>query len=257
MSLKSKLLEAIRNPRLVLYFLRRKKYTWSSGSSGFVRKQYASYDDYIRHQREKLDRIQDGTYSWFGDYDTKYRTALHERLSNCGEVKSTDNVLCLAARLGTEVKAFLDMGCFALGLDLNPGRDNRYVVTGDFHEIQFPDHCVDVVFCNSLDHAFDIHKLMAEIRRVLKPRGKLILEINTDDEDSEGGRAGYFEALAWDSFETLLGVLEEHGLRCISKQQIDYPWQGMHAYFSFERDARSLPTTASTTTNEPAAGGAI
>ena len=149
-------------------------------------------------------------------------------------MKPENNVLCLAARLGTEVKAFLDLGCFAVGLDLNPGKDNKYVVTGDFHDIQFPDHSVDIVFCNSLDHAFDIHKLMTEIRRVLKPQGKLILEINTDDEDSEGGRAGHFEALVWDSFETLLKVLEEHGLKCTHKQQIDHPWNGTHAYFSLQ-----------------------
>ena len=51
-----------------------------------------------------------------------------------GQVRT---VLCLAARIGTEVKAFLDLGCFAIGIDLNPGTDNRYVVHGDFHDLQF------------------------------------------------------------------------------------------------------------------------
>ena len=36
-----------------------------------------------------------------------------------------------------EVRAFLDHGAFAVGIDLNPGRDNRYVMVGDFHQLQF------------------------------------------------------------------------------------------------------------------------
>ena len=40
------------------------------------------------------------------------------------------SVLCLAARQGSEVRAFIDSGAFAVGIDLNPGPRNRFVVVG-------------------------------------------------------------------------------------------------------------------------------
>lgn len=54
------------------------------------------------------------------NYDKTYRKHLRDRLQSHINVKGT-SVLCLAARVGTEVKAFLDLGCFAMGIDLNPG----------------------------------------------------------------------------------------------------------------------------------------
>ena len=51
----------------------------------------------------------------------------------------------VGARIGTEVKAFLDLGAVAIGIDLNPGENNRYVVYGDFHDLQFASGSIDVV----------------------------------------------------------------------------------------------------------------
>ena len=47
-------------------------------------------------------------------------------------------MLCLGARLGTEVRALHNLGYFAIGIDLNPGVDNPYVLMGDFHKLVFP-----------------------------------------------------------------------------------------------------------------------
>jgi SAM-dependent methyltransferase len=79
----------------------------------------------------------------------------------------------LGARFGTEVKAFHDLGSFAVGIDVRTGERNKFVLQGDFHDIQFPAATVDIVFTNSLDHAFDFEKVIQEIRRVLKPSGTL------------------------------------------------------------------------------------
>jgi ubiquinone/menaquinone biosynthesis C-methylase UbiE len=49
--------------------------------------------------------------------------------------------------------------------------------SGDFHCLQFPTASTDVVFTNSLDHAFDIKQVAIEVKRVLKPGGRLVLEI--------------------------------------------------------------------------------
>lgn len=104
------------------------------------------------------------------DYDQRYRAILHQRLEECGAVQ-TGAALCLGARQGSKVKAFIDKGCFAVGVDLNPGRDKRYVLPCDFHALQFADQSVDIVFFNSFDHAFDLTKLLREVTRVLRPGG--------------------------------------------------------------------------------------
>jgi hypothetical protein len=57
-------------------------------------------------------------------------------------------VLCLAAR--NESEAWTDADFLAIGIDLNPGENNRFVVVGDFHALQFRDGVFDVVFTNSL-----------------------------------------------------------------------------------------------------------
>ncbi|MBM3458075.1 MAG: class I SAM-dependent methyltransferase, partial [Armatimonadetes bacterium] len=141
--------------------------------SGIEQRRYGTYEEYVEQQRAKLLTLRP---DWLAGYDTRYHQALRARLGEHGLVGPGSSVLCLAARIGTEVKAFLDLGCFAVGIDLNPGAENRYVVTGDFHALQFPDQCVDAVFTNSLDHAFDLPRLLGEIRRVLRPEGLVVLE---------------------------------------------------------------------------------
>jgi SAM-dependent methyltransferase len=135
------------------------------------------------------------------------------------------NVLCLAARQGTEVRAFVDRGAFAVGIDLNPGRSSRHVLTGDFHDLQFADASVDVVFTNSLDHAFDLERLLGEVRRVLKPGATFLVEANLASDDG-GANSGAFESLVWEEADALLDVLEQAGFRLASRASFDAPWTG-------------------------------
>lgn len=131
---------------------------------------YKSYDDYVQHQRSKLsirlDKIRRIDSLQRLEY-TKYLTEL--------DMFRGKNVLCLGARLGGEVQAFRSAGALAIGIDLEPGEGNQYVLTGDFHNIQFGNHLFDYVFTNVLDHAFDLGALRSEICRVLKPRGGVFL----------------------------------------------------------------------------------
>ncbi len=180
MSFTTKIRKGIKNPGMAfsyatsrIRYLFKKKRQWAESSDGLKNKKYESYAEYVEHQKSKLHIIT----SFLKEYDNKYRVELRKRLQKYGVAKPGMNALCLAARVGTEVKSFIDLGCFAVGLDLNPGHENRYVVTGDFHHIQFADSSVDIVFTNSLDHAFNLDKLAKEIKRVTKPGGNLILEI--------------------------------------------------------------------------------
>jgi SAM-dependent methyltransferase len=155
------------------------------------RRRYDSYDSYVQHQRAKLDKVagelQDG---WDGIVD-----GFKRRLRLAGELGGRGTVLCLGARLGHEVKAFHELGYFAVGIDLNPGADNPYVLPGDFHALAFPDGSVDVVYTNCLDHAFDLPRILAEVSRVLKPDGVFVADIVHGYE--EGYMAGAYEATYW------------------------------------------------------------
>ena len=189
-------------------------------ADGFIARRYASYDEYVRHQAAKLE-TKDLT-----EYDVSYREVLRDRLREAGHVQPQARVLCLAARLGTEVKAFHDLGCFAVGIDLNPGESNRYVVHGDFHDLQFPAGSVDVVFTNSLDHALEPERILAEVRKVLAPGGLFVAEASRGRE--EGYEPQRYESFYWDTLEDLLGLIERAGFERISSHPFDDPWPGAH-----------------------------
>ncbi len=195
---------------------------WAQVASSELRvRSYSRYADYVRHQRGKLPILD------LSEYDRMFREALAARLRERGVVKPGMAVLCLAARIGTEVKAFGDLGCFAVGIDLQPGKDNKYVLPGDFHALQFPDACVDVVFTNSLDHALDLPRLVSETRRVLKPGGYLVFEAMRGD--AEGGHFGTFEATRWPTVAALTDAICIQGFELVQRVPFDGPpWTGEH-----------------------------
>jgi len=211
----------------------RVKEDWSScgNEANLKSRQYSSYEDYTIHQKDKLNRLCKGQLDFqLMDYDTKFRAALGERLKNLDLLSRGMAVLCLAARIGTEVQAFMDVGCYAIGIDLNPGPENRYVLYGDFHDLQFADDSIDVVFTNSLDHVFNVDKVMAEIRRVLKPGGLMILEAESGDE--EGGKASFYECFWWSKTDDLVALLEKYRFKLVQRTPIDYPWSGEQLCFN-------------------------
>jgi SAM-dependent methyltransferase len=227
-------LGALINTDLLLAYLKRESIrdyvpkTWSSDGANpaLSRRNYDSYDDYLAHQRDKLSRI---STAKMDEYDRRYSAALRERLEEDGLLARGMNVLCLAARRGTEVRAFHALGCFAVGIDLNPGEANRLVIHGDFHEVQFPDGSVDAVFTNSLDHAFDLQKIVAEVRRVLKPGGLFIVEAAHGA--GEGLQPGYYESCWWSHVDDLVELLEQSGFSSDGRRPFEYPWQGEHLVF--------------------------
>ena len=192
---------------------------WSAAEGGSQRRAYPDYETYLEHQRTKLDAFRESSIE---RHDRRFHAALSERLADLPMPLARRTVLCLAARQGSEVRAFIDQGAFAVGIDLNPGRGNRYVMVGDFHDLQFATGTVDVVYTNSLDHAFDLGRILAEVRRVLAPGGVLIAEVG-----SGGGEGrGFYEALSWDSVDALVARIEEQGFRLELRRPFDVPWAG-------------------------------
>lgn len=233
------------DPRTALQYLsyirlkRRVGERWTEDEQGGLqRREYRNYDDYLNHQASKLQYID------LSDYDRWFRTCLAERLARLPEVKPGMSALCLAARIGTEVKAFQDVGCFSVGIDLNPGPNNKYVLSGDFHEIQFPADSVDVVYTNSIDHAFDAARMIAEVRRVLKPSGIFIVEAPHGRE--AGQAAEDYESFWWNSDRDLQLMVEGCGFHMGRRSSIQRPAVGVA--FTF------LPTDSTMIIERPRKG---
>jgi SAM-dependent methyltransferase len=199
------------------------------GAGQFQRRQYASYGEYLRHQQSKLQ------YLDLTEYDRNYRRLLGERLKKIAALKKGVSVLCLGARLGTEVAAFEDLGCFAVGVDLNPGPGNPRVLHGDFHDLQFAAETADVIFTNSLDHAFDLEKLTSEIKRVLKPGGLLIIEAIRGA--GENTSPDHYASLWWKKTEDLAAEFERRGFKLGQREAFEQPWPGESLVFSLQHPA--------------------
>jgi SAM-dependent methyltransferase len=202
-------------PRNVRRRIENRRSSWTKAGDVKLR-EYTSYDAYVRHQGSKLDDRIDDVHV----YDAQLEAALVDRLVRSDlEGRS---VLCLAARLGGEVRAFRRLGAFAVGVDLNPGGASRYVLEGDFHQLDFPDACVDVVFTNSMDHALDPDKLLTEVRRVLRPGGAFILEAMDYGQNSPGP----WEVMVWQSTASLRARIESVGFTTAETTSFDVPWPG-------------------------------
>jgi SAM-dependent methyltransferase len=171
----------------------------------FAQRRYASYEDYVSHQTSKLDSIIDR----LRETDVAEFQEFRERFASCPALQGVASVLCLGARLGTEVRALHSLGYFAVGIDLNPGPANATVLAGDFHALVFPDESVDAVYTNALDHVFDLDRVVGEVQRVLRPAGCFIAEI--DEGFEEGGLPGDYEAIHWERAGALIERIAKTG----------------------------------------------
>lgn len=165
-------------------------------SDGIARRKYEDYDQYVANQTSKLTRIEQK----LGKSNDGARQRFFDMFAACKALKGRRNVLCLGARLGMEVKALIDLGHVAVGIDLNTGTDNSYVLHGDFHDIVFGDGAFDAVYTNTIDHCLEPEKMIPEVRRILVDGGLFILDI------TRGYEEGYsvdvdWGALAWPNAE--------------------------------------------------------
>lgn len=176
------------------------------------KRKYKNYQKYVEHQREKLDMQ-------FEHFNSKAQSRVGKFVERLRDVSSKipgKKVLCLAARLGEEVQAFRLLGHDeAIGIDLNPGPDNEYVIEGDFHNIPFEDDRFDGVYCNCIDHALDLQKISAECERVLRSDGILVLDVpfvqSYKDHDYRKNvkKKNKYEAMVWDSLDDVLNEFAE------------------------------------------------
>jgi SAM-dependent methyltransferase len=198
---------------------------WKKASAidSFSMRHYRDYADYVRHQSSKLSKLD------LASYESNFADALKRRLAKLDLRFEGKSVLCLGARTGAECRAFIALGSFAVGIDLNPGSGNRHVLVGDFHELQFADRSVDYVYTNALDHALDLKKVALEARRILKPAGALIAEIVHGSEDSHGRQPGTHESLWWQRSADVVSALCKAGYELQGTEEITQPFSGIQA----------------------------
>ncbi len=176
------------------------------------KRKYKNYQHYLDHQREKLSK----KIVYFQKTSKKRFKSFLKRLRNVSPKIPGAKVLCLAARLGEEVKAFRELGhSDAIGIDLNPGLDNEYVIEGDFHNIPFEDGVFDGVYCNCIDHAWDLRKVSIESARVLKPNGILVLDVpfvqpyKKRNYKKNVKKENKYESMLWDSLDDVINEFVE------------------------------------------------
>jgi SAM-dependent methyltransferase len=203
-------------------------WNWVSDAGGLRARRYDGYQQYRAHQAAKRATILN-----LSAYHNKFRTVLRNRLQfSFIDHLAGASVLCLGARTGAECEAFIDRGLKPIGIDINPDPDAPLVKQGDFNNLDFPDGSFDVVYTNSLDHAFDLDKVIGEIWRVLKPGGHVVAEIVLGSNDGPLGREpGDYESLWWDHAGEVAERIERRGFTRMQVFQFDYPWNGRQYVF--------------------------
>jgi hypothetical protein len=197
--------------------VRRKHYAthgWRETAEGEVRRRdYADYDEYVVHQRQKLDEVLKlgGFFSNRAVFANRMR--FYRRFRHLVPLLPPGaTIVCAGARTGTEVEVLRDLGFIrAYGIDLNPGPDNPLVRPGDFHALDNADSSVDLVYSNSLDHVFDFDRFFADHVRAIKADAYVLYDLPV----AVSGMAGPAEAVSWEREDTLLPQMLEYFRRIV------------------------------------------
>lgn len=198
-------------------------------SNVFRRRQYSDYDQYVLSQSAKLNSKE----GWCRKVDHNNQVCLSLVLHKERITRPGMSVLCLAARLGGEVQTFKGVGCFAVGIDVNPGKGNKDVIHGDFHDIQFADSSLHLVYLNCIDHAVDPYKVFSEIHRILKPNG--IFHFETENgymektaDGSEYKMSDRFDCLEWAFRKDVISEIAKAGF--VLEREYQFPKAKAHPY---------------------------
>ncbi|MGF1531052.1 MAG: class I SAM-dependent methyltransferase [Puniceicoccaceae bacterium] len=184
----------------------------------FNYRDYSDYEEYLDHQKAKFDELIKSGKGFTNEVVLDYRRKFFRRFKHLPYYLPKDaKILCAGARQGTEVEVLHDLGYRnAYGIDLNPGPNNRWVVEGDFMKIDAPDHSLDMVYCNAIDHAFNMEGFFEEQLRVLKPGGYAIYE------SIPGMEGEVFESVEWRSDAALFRKMLDYFSEVIRVEREDY-----------------------------------
>jgi len=150
-----------------------------------------NYKFYLFHQKLKtffrLQKLKDSYDNHLKKFENEFKNI---------EYLEVKKILCIAARLGTEVHALRNLNYDAIGIDIFVTKNNKYVHYGEFEKIPYENKTFDAIYTNSVDHIFNIKKTVNEIDRVLKKGGYLLINL-MKGVDEGNDMAGTFESLVW------------------------------------------------------------
>ena len=162
---------------------------------GLLYRDYATYQEYIIHQKQKFEEKLKLKGGFTKDILLSYRFKFYRRFRILSKYLSKSaNILCAGARQGTEVEVLHDLGYHnAHGIDLNPGPKNKLVRSGDFMHLENEDSSLDMIYSNSIDHAIDLNAFFKECASVIKSNGYVLYDI------SSLYKVGQFETVEWET----------------------------------------------------------
>lgn len=203
-------LRQFRDPNLELDSSRKEILTKHNDKSGWQKeyqggikcRDYENYDEYKTHQAHKFDLIIKERGGFTNREIVDWRYKFYKRFRHLSKyIPKSSQILCAGARQGTEVEVLRDLGYKnAYGIDLNPGPDNKLVHVGDFMHLDESDSSLDMIYCNAIDHAFDLEAMFIEHARVIKPDGYVLYEFYMRHAKS-------FEAVEWKSSEVVFSLI--------------------------------------------------
>lgn len=167
---------------------------------------YRDYEEYISHQVKKTNSP-DKIKRWFNEeWKIKYDGFVNIFERNNEYLKGCNKAICLGARTGQEVKALLDIGIKAIGIDLVPFPP--YTLEGDVHNLNYENDSFDFVFTNIIDHSLYPRKMCKEIERVLAIKGIAIIHIQLGDDLDEYTETKIYNELELFNYFSQAKVLE-------------------------------------------------
>jgi SAM-dependent methyltransferase len=186
----------------------------------FYYRNYKDYEEYVSHQKQKFQEILKMRGGFTNLAIASYRYKFYRRFHHLPTfLPKSAHILCAGARQGTEVEVLWDIGFKnAYGIDLNPGPDNKFVRIGDFMHLENPDSSLDMIYCNALDHAFNLESFFREHARVIKPDGYVLYDIAVQDKEH-----GAFEAAGWKSQEALFLLMLKY-FKKVTKVETEPGW---------------------------------
>jgi len=215
---------------------------WGEKTQGsdFSYRDYASYEEYVEHQKAKFDELIKTGKTFTPRMVGDYRRMFFRRFRWLPYHLDKDaRILCAGARQGTEVEVLRDLGYRnAYGIDLNPGPGNPWVVEGDFMKIDAPDGSLDMVYCNAIDHAFNMDGFFEEQTRVIRPGGFAMYEV------IPGMKGEVFESVEWRSDGVLFRKLLDYFERVV-KVDSEPVWMWMLFQGPIRREKTSSTSSSS------------
>ena len=200
-------------------------------------KKFNSYKEYTEAQVEKLRLREDYVRQ---KSQRKYFDFCVDFARFDGHIEKGCRVLCLGARFGDEVRAFRKLGYDAIGIDLYAD-EGDLVIKGDWNDLPFENE-FDVIYTNSIDHAWSIEKMIVQIEKALKPDGMVIIALDQHHAHAGGdaiimrkfNNPARYEAMLWNDDMDVTGAFAGF---VIKKSWKDVRW---HTYLLERNNGKTV-----------------